>query len=98
MGATRLAIGCAALAAALAGCGAGGRAPSGAHLTVAVTIPPQAEFVERVAGGRVETVILVPPGAEPHTYEPTPQQLVDVSRAQAYAQLGSGVAFEVATR
>jgi zinc transport system substrate-binding protein len=87
-------VGCGSLAAALLGCGARQDDPAGRQLMVAVTIAPQAEFVERVGGGRVEPIVMVPPGAEPHAYEPTPQQLVRLSTAQAYAQLGSGIAFE----
>ena len=63
---------------------------------VVVTIPPQAEFVERVGGERVKVSVMVPPGASPHTYEPTPRQLMEVSRAKIYVMIGSGVEFEIA--
>src|SRR4030042_203643 len=56
---------------------------------VVVSIPPQAEFVEKVGGDKVVVTIMVPPGANPHTYEPTPVQLEEVSRAQIYAKVGS---------
>lgn len=39
---------------------------------------------------------MVPLGASPHTYEPTPRQLMEVSRAEIYFQVGSGVDFELA--
>jgi zinc transport system substrate-binding protein len=70
--------------------------PSSAETTVVVTIPPQQEFVERVGGDRVQVVLLVPPGADPHTYEPTPGQLAEVADADMYAAVGSGVEFELA--
>ncbi|GAH30606.1 unnamed protein product, partial [marine sediment metagenome] len=43
-------------------------------IRVVVSILPQAEFVERVGGDKVEVpvMVMVPPGASPHTYEPTP--------------------------
>ncbi|MEM3522835.1 MAG: zinc ABC transporter substrate-binding protein [Candidatus Bathyarchaeia archaeon] len=63
---------------------------------VVVTIPPQAEFVERIGGNKVKVTIMVPPGADPHTYEPTPSQLKEVSMAKMYAKLGSGIEFELA--
>lgn len=63
-------------------------------LKVAVTILPQAEFAEKVGGDRVETMVMIPPGAEPHAYEPTPRQLVELSSAALYIQVGSGLAFE----
>lgn len=65
-------------------------------IVVAVTIPPQQEFVERVGGDHVRVVLLVPPGADPHTYEPTPGVLADVSEADLYAVVGSGIEFELA--
>lgn len=86
--------GCLLGAAVLCGCGPDGRTPAAPRLTVAVTIAPQGEFVERVGGELVEPLVMLPPGAEPHTYEPTPQQLVRLSAAHAYAQVGSGIAFE----
>jgi zinc transport system substrate-binding protein len=66
----------------------------GDKLTVAVTIMPQKEFVEAIAGDRAEVVVLVPPGADPHTYEPEPETLRKVSEARAYFIVGSGVEFE----
>jgi len=50
-----------------------------APLRVAVTILPQAEFVEAVGGDRVSVMVMVPPGANPETYEPTMQQMADLS-------------------
>jgi len=64
-------------------------------LRVIVTILPQAEFVEKVGGERVHVTVMVPPGASPHTYEPTARQLMDVSKAEIYFQVGSGVDFEL---
>jgi zinc transport system substrate-binding protein len=65
-------------------------------LGVAVTIPPVADFVNHVGGDLVEVTLMVPAGASPHTYEPTPGQLAAVGRADVYAKVGSGVEFELA--
>jgi len=64
-------------------------------LVVAVTLEPQAGFVEAIAGDLVEVVVMVPPGASPHTYEVTPDQMVLLSRSKMYAKVGSGVEFEL---
>lgn len=64
------------------------------RIPVAVTIPPMAEFVEAVGGDKVDVMVLVPPGASPHTYEPTPGQLADLADVQMYAAVGSGIEFE----
>jgi len=63
-------------------------------LTVAVTILPQKQFVERIAGEHASIIVLVPPGADPHTHEPTPKQLEDISQASVYVKVGSGIEFE----
>jgi zinc transport system substrate-binding protein len=64
-------------------------------LGVVVTILPQAEFVENIGGDKVDVTVMVPPGASPHTYEPTPSQMTDLSEAKLYAKVGSGVEFEL---
>ncbi|MCK9581646.1 MAG: zinc ABC transporter substrate-binding protein [Methanoregula sp.] len=63
-------------------------------LTVAVTILPQKQFVERIAGEHARVIVLVPPGASPHTHEPTPRQLEEISGASIYFKVGSGIDFE----
>ena len=62
---------------------------------VAVTIPPLADFVEQVGADHVRVTVMVPPGANPHTWEPTPRQLVELSRARLYVKVGSGLEFEL---
>jgi len=63
-------------------------------LTVAVTILPQKQFVERITGDHAKVIVLVPPGADPHTYEPTPGQLAEIGSADVYVKVGSGIEFE----
>ncbi len=65
------------------------------EMRVVVTIVPQAEFVEKLGGDRVLVTVLVPPGASPHTYEPTPSQMKEVAKAKMYAKVGSGIEFEL---
>ena len=65
-----------------------------AKLKVAVSILPQAYFVERIGGELVTAEVLVGPGLSPHTYEPTPKQLTEVSAARVYFSIG--VDFETA--
>jgi zinc transport system substrate-binding protein len=65
-------------------------------IRVVVTILPQVEFVKAVGGDRVEVTVMVPPGADPHVYEPSPSQLQAVSEAEIYVKVGSGVEFEIA--
>lgn len=56
--------------------------------TVVVSILPQAYFVERIAGGRFAPVVLVGPGQSPHSYEPTPRQMAELSKTAAWLRIG----------
>jgi zinc transport system substrate-binding protein len=64
-------------------------------LIVAVTIEPEAGFVDAVGGDKVDIVVMVPPGASPHTYEVTPAQMIKLSGAKMYAKVGSPIEFEL---
>jgi len=64
------------------------------RLQVVVSILPQVEFAEKVGGDRIEVSCMIPPGAEPHEYEPKPSQLTGLSSAHLYIQVGSGISFE----
>jgi len=57
-------------------------------IKVSVSVLPQAYFVERIGGDRVETQVMIPMGASPATYEPTPQQLVMLSESKLYIKVG----------
>lgn len=63
-------------------------------IRVAVSILPQAEFVEKIGRDKVIVTVIIPPGTSPHTYEPSPVQLEEISRAVIYAKVGSGIEFE----
>jgi len=64
-------------------------------INIVVSILPLAEFTEKIGGERVHVSVMVPPGATPHTYEPTPGQFVEVSKAKMYVKVGSPIDFEV---
>jgi zinc transport system substrate-binding protein len=59
---------------------------------VAVSILPQAYFLDRIAGELVDSVVLVGPGQDPHSYEPTPRQMASLANAKAW--ILSGTDFE----
>lgn len=66
------------------------------RIGVTVSILPLAYFAEGVGKGMVEVSVMIPPGGNPHTYEPTPLQLGRMSRARLYVKAGSGLEFELA--
>lgn len=63
-------------------------ASSERKLRVVATFYPLAEFARQVGGAHVEVRTLVPPGAEPHDYEPTPQDIVAASSAAVFLMNG----------
>ena len=69
--------------------------PSEGKIGVVVTILPQADFVENVGRDKVDVTVMVGPGESPHTYAPTSNQMVDLSKAEMYVKVGSGVEFEL---
>ncbi len=80
-----------ALGLSLALCGL--HATAGPRLQVAASILPLADFAREVGGARVQVEALVPAGASPHTYEPTPAQLRLLSRARLLVLNGGGLEF-----
>jgi len=63
-------------------------------IKVFVSILPQQYFVERVGGEFVDVHVMVGPGQNPATYEPTPQQMAALASADIYFSIG--VPFEKA--
>lgn len=57
-------------------------------LRLAVSIPPQKYFLSRIGGDRVAVEVLLPPGANPTTYEPKPSQLQNISRVRTFFPIG----------
>ena len=75
----------------LAGCLSPGQDDQGQQILVAVTIPPQEELVREIGDGRVDVLVLVPPGSDPHIYEPSPGLVARASAADLYLTLGTGL-------
>ncbi len=55
---------------------------------VFVSIPPQKFVVEQLAGDLVRVEVMLPSGASPATYEPTPRQMAALNEAVVYFQIG----------
>lgn len=62
---------------------------------VVASIEPLAWFVDRIGGERVSVSVMVPPGGDPHSYEPTPKQMARLGSALLFVKAGSGVEFEL---
>jgi ABC-type Zn uptake system ZnuABC Zn-binding protein ZnuA len=58
---------------------------------VVTTLPLFADFVRQVGGDRVEVTSLVPAGADPHTFEPSPSDVKKVAQADIAFANGSNL-------
>jgi zinc transport system substrate-binding protein len=58
---------------------------------VVASFYPMYEFARQVAGDRARVVALVPAGAEPHDWEPSPQDMAEVRRAALFVYNGAGL-------
>ena len=57
-------------------------------LSVFVSILPQKYFAEKLLGNNGEIEVLIGAGMSPHTYEPLPQQMSKLSRADMFFTVG----------
>jgi zinc transport system substrate-binding protein len=64
--------------------------PASAKPLVVASFYPLYEFSRQVAGDRATVVSLVPPGVEPHDWEPSPQEMVDLQKARLFVYNGAG--------
>lgn len=55
---------------------------------ISVSIEPQRYFAERIAGDKFTINTVVPAGQNPEIYDPTPQQMVQVGKSEAYFRIG----------
>ncbi|MDO8749716.1 MAG: zinc ABC transporter substrate-binding protein [Dehalococcoidia bacterium] len=87
-----LAVLLATAALSLASCATPARkTPISPKVTVVATFYPLQYLAQRIGGDRVEVTSLVPPGVEPHDFEPSPQNMAAVQRADIFLYNGAGL-------
>jgi len=57
-------------------------------VNVVTTIFPQYDFVRQIAGDNVEVSMLLKPGEETHSYEPTPQDILKIQNCDLFIYVG----------
>ncbi len=58
--------------------------PAAGKLTVVTTLFPLYDFARNVGRDKVEVTLLLPPGVEPHSYEPKPGDIVRLNKADVF--------------
>jgi zinc transport system substrate-binding protein len=88
---------CAAFAAVLAaalfgGCGPVSPAKDDGRVSVVATSFPPYDFTRAIVGGgdagRARVTMLLPPGSESHSFEPTPQDIITIQNCDVFVYVG----------
>lgn len=58
------------------------------RISVVTTIFPPYDFVREIAGERVDLKMLLKPGEETHSYEPTPQDIIAIQNSDVFIYTG----------
>ncbi len=75
----------------LTACGGGNAGDTGDRLQVLATTSIVADVVVQVGGDYVEVTTLLPPGTDPHTFEPRPQDAAAIADADIVFANGAGL-------
>ncbi len=54
------------------------------RLTVVTTIFAPYDFVRQIVGDKARVIMLLPPGVESHSYEPTPSDIIEIENADLF--------------
>ncbi|MDR1272232.1 MAG: metal ABC transporter substrate-binding protein [Clostridiales Family XIII bacterium] len=82
---------------ALAGCGQQGKdadtsdtddAEKDGRLSVVATTFAPYDFAREIAGDKADIAMLLPPGSESHSFEPTPQDIIDIQNCDVFIYVG----------
>ena len=72
----------------LAGCASPAQPVEGDRLQIGTTVCPAYDFARAVAGDAAEVTLLLPPGMDSHSYEPTPANILAVQSCDLFLYLG----------
>lgn len=75
-------------AAALIGCAPNSAAKSDGKINIVTTIFPQYDFARNIAGDKANVTLLLRPGAESHSYEPSPQDIIKIKNSAVFIYTG----------
>ena len=57
-------------------------------IQIVATLFPQYDFAKQIGGEKVDVTLLLTPGTETHTYEPTPQDIINVNNSDLFIYTG----------
>jgi zinc transport system substrate-binding protein len=60
-------------------------------ISVVASIVPLGDFCQQIGGKYVDVSVLIPPGASPHTFEPSPTAVAKAMAAKVFVYVGAGL-------
>ena len=75
------------LCALLSGCGAQSE-PEGEGISVVATVFAPYDFARQLVGELGEVTLLLPPGSEAHSYEPSPKDIIEIQNCDLFIYVG----------
>ena len=84
----------AVLTLSLAACGKGDSDKSSDHkgkLEVKTTVYPLKSFAQQIGGKYVDVESVYPNGVDPHTYDPSQKQMVDIGKSDLFVYTGDNL-------
>ena len=72
----------------LSGCSEAVRNADDGKISIVATIFPQYDFARRIAGDKADIKMMLKPGMEAHSYEPSPKDIIGISKCDLFLNVG----------
>ena len=60
-------------------------------ITIVATLFPQYDFARQIAGDKANIELILPPGVESHTFDPSPSDIITIHNADVFLYTGSNM-------
>ena len=61
---------------------------AGKDIKIIATLFPQYDFAREIAGDKADITLLMSPGVESHSYEPSPSDIIDINSSDLFIYTG----------
>ncbi len=72
-------------------CGCDAPNEKSAKLHISATLFPQYDFAREICGDKAEITLLLPPGMDSHSYEPSPSDMIRISQTDLFLYTGDNM-------
>jgi len=72
----------------MAGCGERRESKEHNRLKIITTLFPLYDFAKNIAGEKADVTLILPPGVEPHSFEPKPKDILKINSADIFIYTG----------